>query len=212
VKTAIFRGILGLGMVALALAGAIPASADQILGGTSGLSNPSATITFDELGNLQNQAITNQFASYGATFKGFGWDNATYGQAGATGFSGGDLVNGFSPFPTGAMTISFTSQVTGAAFAALDANGTFLIRAYEGGTLVDSITLLIPGIPGIGYIGFQNDSPFDMITISSATNAPLSIDNLQYTVYTPEPGSLLMLAIGLMGLAALATRRNRLPA
>jgi len=110
------------------------------------------------------------------------------------------------------MTISFTSQVTGAAFAALDANGTFLIRAYEGGTLVDSITLLIPGIPGIGYIGFQNDSPFDMITISSATNAPLSIDNLQYTVYTPEPGSLLMLAIGLMGLAAFATRRNRLPA
>jgi len=81
VKTGIFRGILGLGMVALALASAIPASADQILGGASGLSNPSATITFDELGNLQNQAITNQFASYGATFKGYGTMPRTVKQA-----------------------------------------------------------------------------------------------------------------------------------
>jgi len=43
------------------------ARATPILGG-AGLTNPASTLTFDELGDLTFQPITNQFAAYGAVF------------------------------------------------------------------------------------------------------------------------------------------------
>jgi hypothetical protein len=184
----------------LAIGSGLPCMADHLTGSATGLSNPSAVITFDELGNLQNQLITTQFAPFGATFQNFGWDDATFGQAGSIGFSGGDLVNGFPPFPTAEpMIINFTTTVTAAAFAAVDQVGAFALSAFlggPGGTLMDSFNIVIPFIPGTGFIGFANEI-FDTIVISPSTTAAISIDTLQLTT-VPEPASAVLFVAALL--------------
>jgi hypothetical protein len=190
-------GLMALGLFA---SPAQDVRATPITGGPTGLTSPTSVISFDELGNLQDQTITNQFAAFGATFSGFGWDNATNGQAGSTGFAGGDLVNGLSPFPTGPMVISFTSLLQAAAFAAVDQGGTFTLEAFlggVGGTLVESSNVVIPFNPGVGFIGFQGTS-FDTIEISTAGPSALTIDTLQMQTI-PEPATLALLGIAFAG-------------
>jgi hypothetical protein len=185
----------------LAIGSGLPCMADHLTGDPTGLSSPSSVITFDELGNLQNQLITNQFAPFGVTFQNFGWDGATFGQAGSIGFSGGDLVNGFPPFPTAEpMIINFTTTVTAAAFAALDQGGVFALSAFlggAGGTLVDSFNVLLPLNPGAGFIGFANET-FDTIVISPSTSAAISIDTLQLSTAVPEPASVALFVAALL--------------
>jgi hypothetical protein len=127
------KAAVGLAALLLSFVGSRELSAVPILGGPVGLPNPSHVITFDELGNLQDQVITNQFEPFGAVFENVGWDNATRGQAGAIGFAGGDLVNGLAGFPSGPVVIEFTRTVTGAGIAAIDQGGLFLVEAYRGG-------------------------------------------------------------------------------
>jgi hypothetical protein len=201
--------VLAATLLVLGSGGVAQVKADQILGGLPGLSVLTSVITFDELGAFPIATpITNQFSAFGATFSGFGWDNATLGQAGSTGFSGGNLVNGIVGFPGGAAIISFSQQVTGAAFAAVDQGGLWLVEAFlggVGGTLVDSFALVIPFNPGIGFIGFEN-LDFDTIRLTTLGSAALSIDNLQIKV--PEPGTFLLLGMGLLAMGA-GLRRKR---
>ena len=152
----------------------------------------------------RTRIITNQFASYGATFTNFGWDNATLGQAGSTGFTGGNLANGASKnLPSGPMTISFTNTVSDAAFAAVDQDDQFTITAYLGSLPVDTFNVTIPANPGIGFIGFTN-LVFDRITITTLNQSALSIDTLQFNTLTavPEPSTLISGAVAglLLGL------------
>ena len=200
----------------LALGSARPSKADHLTGGAVGLGSPTGVITFDELGNLQDQVITNQFASFGATFQNFGWDNGSFGQLGSTGFSGGDLVNGFAPFPTAEpMAISFITPVTAAAFAAVDQRGTFTLNAYLGGTsgtLIDSFNITIPSIPGAGFIGFANEE-FDTIQITPVGQSAISIDTLQLEA-VPEPTSIVLAGtmaavIGIICRQRLTTSRRK---
>jgi hypothetical protein len=185
----------GTWVLLLAIGSGLPSKADHLVGGAVGLSSPTSVITFDELGNLQNQVITNQFAALGATFENFGWDDATLGQNGSTGFSGGDLVNGFAPFPTAVpMVISFNTMVTAAAFAAVDQGGTFTLNAYLGGTsgtLVDSFNITVPGNPGAGFIGFAKEE-FDTIQVTPMGQSAMAIDTLQLDA-VPEPTSIMLL-------------------
>jgi hypothetical protein len=195
----------------LTIGTALPCMADHLTGGATGLTNPSAVITFDELGNLQNQVITTQFAPFGVTFENFGWDGATFGQAGSIGFLGGDLVNGFAPFPTAEpMIISFTTAVTAAAFAALDQNAAFALSAYlggAGGTLVDSFDIVIPSNPGAGFIGFANET-FDTIVITPLTTSVTSIDSLELqSTAVPEPASVALFSAALL-MSTIIVRRS----
>jgi hypothetical protein len=180
----------------------LPCMADHLTGDATGLTSPSAVITFDELGNLQDQLITTQFAPFGVIVHNFGWDDATFGQAGSIGFSGGDLVNGFPPFPTAEpMIINFTTTVTAAAFAALDQNANFALSAFlggAGGTLVDSFNVVLPMNPGAGFIGFANEI-FDTIVITPFTTAATSIDTLQLkATAVPEPASAALFVAALL--------------
>lgn len=183
---------------------ALSASAGQITGGATGLTGSYSTVTFDELGNLQGQTITNQFASYGVTLNpGFYWDNSTRGQTGSTGFSGGDVVTNGAPGP---YDIIFNGPVNQAAFAAVDQNGNYTIQAYLGGTLVDSFNVTIPFNPGIGYIGFS-DEQFDRIHIVNLSGTGLAVDNVEYTA--PEPATFVLFGTGLAGIASMFRRKLR---
>lgn len=182
----------------------LPARADTIAGGSVGLANPATVITFDEFGNLGNgTVVTNQWAAFGVTFGNMVW---TAGP-GPVGFSGGWLATG-SP---GAVTISFSAPVTGAAFMVQDFTNVFLFEAFlggSGGTLVESF---MPGpVSGGSFIGFQN-SYFDTIQIrlisqESATFA-IATDNLQIQP-VPEPATLILLGTGLAGIGGLVRRKR----
>jgi hypothetical protein len=167
------------------------AAADQITGSLTGLADPTCTLTFDDLGAIVEHQPVTQYTA--VTFTGFGWDNGDLGQAGATGFSGGNLVNGYLGFPPDStMSITFNTIVSAAAFAAIGENSDFTIRAYLNGNLVDTMNLLVPKNPGAGYVGFANES-FNQITITrnSGTDylTAFAIDNLQFNCGAIDPNS-----------------------
>ncbi|WP_414575621.1 PEP-CTERM sorting domain-containing protein [Anabaena sp. CCY 9402-a] len=206
------RSIATTGMVLVLLGiGVNKAEAIAITGEPVGLTNPTNVINFDELGNLQNQVITNQFASYGVTFSNnFLWDNATFGQSGSIGFSGGAIR---SPFPGTSRVISFLNPVTDAAFAAVDQNAALTVKAWLGGvngTLVETFTRSIPFNPGSGFIGFK-DILFDTIELN--INSGISIDTLQFNPAppnpVPEPITILGLGIGSVGMAVLKRKYGK---
>jgi hypothetical protein len=200
--------------LALALAGCLAAVSAEtahaivINGSPTGLAAPQNTVTFDELGNLQNQVINNQFAAFGATFENTWWDNATLGQAGATGFSGGDLVSGAvgGVLDNGGIAIHFVNAVTAAAVATVDQDATFTISAHLGGNLVEQFQTLIGTSPCSGFMGFQNIL-FDELRFIPVPNgdSALSIDSLQFNSASqgvPDSGSsatLLALVLALTG-------------
>jgi hypothetical protein len=166
------------------------AVAYHVTGSSTGLASSTNTITFDQRGDLVDHVlVTNQYA--GASFSGFGWDNGDLGQAGSTGFSGGNLVNGFFGWPTDTtMSITFPTVVNAAAFAAVDQGRQFTFTAYLNGTQVDSMTLPVDKYPGAGFIGFSNEN-FSMITITRHDPADLSaisIDTLQYITGAIDTG------------------------
>ncbi len=157
--------------------------ADVLTGSSTGLVNPNTVLTFDGGPGLSDHALVTSY--FGVNFTGFGWDNADLGQTSSTGFSGGDLVNGFLGWPTDTtMSISFNAVVTGAAFAAVGQNSPFVLQAFLGGaqgTLVDTLNIVVLSNPGPGYIGFKNES-FDTLVIKNNGTpgaSAFSIDNLQ---------------------------------
>jgi hypothetical protein len=167
------------------------AAADQITGSPTGLANPTCILTFDDLGAVVEHQPVTQYAA--VSFSGFGWDNGDLGQAGATGFSGGNLVNGYLGFPPDStMSITFNTIVNAAAFAVIGEDSNFTIQAYLNGSLVDTMNLLVPKNPGAGYVGFANES-FNQIAITrnSGTDylTALALDNLQFNCGAIDPNS-----------------------
>jgi len=178
--------------------------AGQITGGTVGLISPGHVITFEELALTENEAVTTQFALYGATFTGVGADvNNAYGGGGSTGFSGSTyLFSGFSGFSL-PVVIGFDSPVNAAAIAAVDQGDTFDVVAYLGGTsgtLVDSLSITIPANPpGVGFVGFTGET-FDTL-VFTGTGA-LGLDTLEFNSAVPEPANVFFIGLGLAFMAA----------
>ena len=157
-----------------------------------------------------SSVLGNQFAAFGATFTNFGWDNANFGQAGSTGFAGGDLVNGIGNFPVGPVSIAFTTAVTDAAFAAVDQGAQWLVQSYLSNVLVESFLVGIPLNPGVGFIGFTG-SLFDEIRMSTGGGSALTIDTLQFNVASapiPEPSAAIVFALGLTTVGLRMRRRG----
>ncbi|HXC46772.1 MAG TPA: PEP-CTERM sorting domain-containing protein [Candidatus Sulfotelmatobacter sp.] len=118
------------------------------------------------------------------------------------------------------LNIAFSSNVTSVSLAfALDSVSTidtFLLAAFEGGAKIGEVTV-IGSVPSGGFsfpqgtIAFSG-SAFDSIQLVSTAPA-FAINDVDAvvapTVSAPEPNSLVLLGMGLLGLLALTARGKR---
>ena len=119
-------------------------------------------------------------------------------------FSGQTLANFSADAPLGEIT--FATAVRGAAFSLLMYPGDAQFSAYLGQQLVEQATL--PVDYAGRYVGFTGIT-FDRIVFGSETNRTgMAIDNLQITA-VPEPGTTLLMTLGLIGIGLAARRRAR---
>ncbi len=118
--------------------------------------------------------------------------------------------------PSGMMKLSLPGPATrfGYGFAILNngfiANAT-TITLYNGNTFIGSLSYDGDSDPDFtgGFAGIQSSDPFDTAYISFDPNAApaWAFDNVMIYNDVPEPGSLLLMGSGVVGIAGLVRRR-----
>jgi hypothetical protein len=181
---------------------------------TTGLASPESTVTFSEQSLTDGVGVTNQFAPQGVEFSFLIFDDNTYGGGGFTNISDEALfrpaaADGITPT---VFTVSFTTALTGAAFAMVTNTGTGsnTFEALLAGAVVETGTRASDISAADNYYGFTGIT-FDAIRVSvdSSTNGWMVIDNVQLgsashggSGAVPEPATLViwsvMAAIGLV--------------
>lgn len=122
------------------------------------------------------------------------------------------------PGPSGASNIALDIAFSASASSlsmlfATDGSGTFVLDAYENGTLVGSASgvgvVQASGFPE-GTITF-NGATFNSIVLTSPSTPYFAIDDVSVTTgVVPEPSCLLLMGGGLLGLGSLLSRRSLL--
>lgn len=189
-----------------AFAGA--ASAATISNAASGLANPDALVTFDEVPLAQNTSVSNQFESQGLTFS-----------AGVQmhrlnlpflNLFGRNLSN-YSPI-TRTFSIFFVDDVSDATFSMLTHFGRSTLTAKLDGQTVESFsayTYLLARNNFFGFTGLR----FDEIEVQAGGfNGAMILDNVSYNsaplIPNPVPGSLPLMAGGAIAFGVLRMRRR----
>ena len=214
--------------IALLLAAASPSAAqsactvgatgEQLLGRSTGLSGSITTLSFEGMGLASGTSVTTPFTQGGVTidlqgaFAGAGLLYFPSSGFAMYNYGGGAIAN-----PEVAMT--FTGPTRAAAFQFATDAGQATFKAWSGGSVVGTIAATFPRVDNLSnacWWGFEFASTsFDRLTIALKPNEGSTLafgfDNLQVpSVSTvPEPGTVGLLAMGLLGLGAAVRRRKR---
>ena len=177
-----------------ALASATPATDFSYFDGSA------ISLDFDEITMPQSTVLTNQYAGFGVVFSpnvwfenhrsNLGWDNHNI----ANFLTGTSTAN-----PT--VEIVFSQNVTGAAFEfAANTGSRFRFQALLDGSVVERFNHRSTGCCAAIVLGFE-DVEFDTLRITHRSGDDFFIaDNLTWQPI-PEPGTALLIAFGLAGLA-----------
>lgn len=180
---------------------------------TTGIANPTETITFDEHILPSDSILSTQYSDLGVTFSnGFKYDPQE-----GSGFPHIDNSNAGNFLPiVNPVSIFFNQDETGAAFALVTNPGNSTITALENGVVVDSATVATDTSQQNNFFGFTGET-FNQIEINAGgINNAFLIDNLQLgapaAAAAPAPSSLILLGVGFVGLLGCAGLRRRLAA
>ena len=198
----------GAALMALGLGAAAQAAS---LTNTTGLTNPTQTINFNEVSLGEGEKVTDQFSSLGVSFTNL--YNTTLYNGSFPNIGGNSLGNFPDPYGTfieGPFSIKFNTNQSAAAFAMVSNPGTSIFTALLNGAVVETFNA-VTEYSG-NFYGFT-DILFDEILVNPAqeTNGAGLIDNLQTVAApVPEPASTLgLLTLGAMGAGSMLKRKQQ---
>jgi hypothetical protein len=172
-------------------------------------------INFEDITG-EESLITDQYAGLGVTFSG-GLNALPMGDGGSTNIvaTNGDPFNR----PPTDVTVNFLSigHSFGFDITTLPAAVTYLkVQTFSGATLMGEELVTIDTIGQFKFFGISENDPsqyFDRVVLSSRIGdsfqnpTAFMIDNIRMTV--PEPASLSLLGVGLLGMVGAGARRKR---
>jgi hypothetical protein len=189
--------------------------------GSGGGTNPDTlmTVTFGGDGQAVQGSVTSRYAApYMSGLNGDGFGNLSYGLNTTTYMSSGSM-----DATGGAAQVAFTfvtpHQYFGLLWGSADDYNT--LSFFDGSTFVGSLTgsdiLALAGDHGVHetlgengtmYVNVNSTLPFDRVVATSA-NYAFEVDNIAFNeTQVPEPASLALIGMGLLGLGWRSRRRK----
>lgn len=200
--------VLGIA-AALLLVATMPARADII---TAAAFTAPTLIDFNDIAAGDDSAIDDRYASLGVTFT-----NLCGGQTYDTGSGVSDVGTNFycagysttTGYPS--VTAQFSSTMTRTGFSIITNDPDDLrVYAYLGSTLVGS-EFFNTNING-SFVGVEFLTGFDRLVLdaTNASNGAFALDNFRFesTAPVPEPTTMSLFAVGLVGAAARRLRKR----
>lgn len=195
----------------------------ELLNSSTGISNPAAAVTFDDVVLPVNTALTNQYASQGVTFAGLFYDSRAGSSPGPFPNVNGHYAGNFTNSGTNqTFTITLTTTQTSAAFA-LSAiqSGDITFTALLDGTAVETATAFADSSSATNFYGFTGTA-FNAIQVDTGTTVILNeprtrqvvIDNIQLgtentVTPVPAPSGVVLMGSGLAGLLGFRVVRQK---